>query len=800
MAGMASSVVLGIDLGTTNSVVAVADGGTARVLEDLDGQRLIPSVVSFVEDGSVLVGELGRERRLTDAENTIYAIKRLIGRPYTSPEVERAQQRFAFRIVEGSNGGVRVEVRGQAYSLAEISAYVLRECRRVAEQMLSDRVEQAVITVPANFNELQRSATKAAGKVAGLQVLRILNEPTAAAVAYGCGTNEHERVAVYDFGGGTFDVTILDLDDDVFEVVATAGDTFLGGDDLDLLVAEAFADHLAAGTGWDPRSDRQAFERLRAAAEWTKCKLSTEEEITTRVRGLHTTARGTEIDLEMTLRRSDFENMIEPLVRRSSDVCRDALGLGDVHIGSIDSVLLVGGSTRIPLVRRTVEELFGRSPRTDIDPDLVVALGASIQAYALSAKKPRRAVSTLPGPTVQDADRVRKRKARARAERPEQPAFAPQERIESVQPPPVEPPDAQAGPPQLPGLPPPAPVSVTTRAIFSLSEPPPDASAEPEGEVAAGHRSPEPPRRRTEQAYAPPAPASPGQDELGEPFDPDRGLELVDFGSLVPQAGATPLEPREMPSQAPVRIVTADAERHAGATHSVSGPPAPPGDVDALLTELDIDDLDALVETVESSPPKGLARTGSPRMPPVLDAGLVGLVPPAAPAPEGPPPPPPPRQAPPRPSPPRPFIQMSERPPPLLMDVTPHSLGIEAVGGYCERIIRRNAPIPVEQTRIFSTAQDNQIAVMVAVCQGEDRIFERNQLLGEIELAGLRAASRGQVKIEVSFMLDASGTLDVNARDMETGRVQTIRISLLGGFSERELHEMQERQEMSLGQ
>jgi molecular chaperone DnaK len=259
--------VLGIDLGTTNSVVAIANGREARVLADSEGRRLIPSVVSFHPDGSILVGHEARERRLVDAKNTVYSTKRLIGRPFSSSEVQKAKERFAFDLEATKVGGVQVRVRRGTFALPEISAMVLRHLRRVAEDSLGEPCGRAVVTVPANFNELQRSATQAAGKVAGLDVLRILNEPTAATLAYGLSREKAEKVAVYDLGGGTFDITILDLDKDVFEVVSTAGDTFLGGDDIDLAIAEKMADACLRQHRFDARADSQAFERMRAAAE-----------------------------------------------------------------------------------------------------------------------------------------------------------------------------------------------------------------------------------------------------------------------------------------------------------------------------------------------------------------------------------------------------------------------------------------------------------------------------------------------------------------------------------------------------
>jgi molecular chaperone DnaK len=428
--------VLGIDLGTTNSVVCVGNGNTVRVLPDADGNPLVPSVVSFHPQGDVLVGHAARDRRLLDARNTVYSVKRLIGRPFRSPEVQRARDRFPFALREGPTQGVLVEARGETYTLPEISAFVLREVRRIAEARVAEPCTQAVITVPANFNELQRSATKAAGRVAGLDVLRILNEPTAAALAYGYGKGSRERVAVFDLGGGTFDITILDLAGDVFEVLSTAGDTFLGGDDIDLLIAEKMADAFLQHHRFDPRADPQAFERLRAAAEWAKCQLSSEDEVQLRVEELAYGEGGSSLDLSFGLTRRALEQLARPLIGRAFDVCNDAMRVANVAPTQLDNVILVGGSTRIPLVRAMVAEYFGREPLSSIDPDLVVAQGAALQASALAPQTSegsgarKLAKVALKKVTRSDLKALRSQRSEevARenaAARPAQPAFAP---------------------------------------------------------------------------------------------------------------------------------------------------------------------------------------------------------------------------------------------------------------------------------------------------------------------------------------------------------------------------------------
>ncbi|HJL25377.1 MAG TPA: Hsp70 family protein, partial [Polyangiaceae bacterium LLY-WYZ-15_(1-7)] len=402
--------VLGIDLGTTNSVVAVAGDAGIDVLTTPEGHRLIPSVVSFHPSGEVLVGRAARDRRLLDAQNTVYSVKRLIGRPFESREVQRAKERFAFEFAPSASGGVLVASRGETYTLSEISAFVLREVRRVAELATGGPCTRAVITVPANFNELQRSATKAAGRVAGLEVLRILNEPTAAALAYGYGSGSRERVAIFDLGGGTFDVTILELAGEVFEVVATAGDTYLGGDDIDQLIAEQMAEAFLAHHRYDPRGDRQAYERLRAAAEWAKCQLSAEEEVQLRIEELAYGEGGVSLDLTFGLSRQGLEAMAMPLLARAFDVCEEAMNVAGVRPTQIDQVILVGGSTRMPLVHRMVEDYFGKQPLATIDPDLVVAQGAALQGQALATS---RAKSRLGRVTLRRVSQVGMRPAAA---------------------------------------------------------------------------------------------------------------------------------------------------------------------------------------------------------------------------------------------------------------------------------------------------------------------------------------------------------------------------------------------------
>ncbi len=685
--------VVGIDLGTTNSVVAVAEGRRVQVLLGEDGSPLIPSVVSFPPGGSPLVGHAARARRLHDARNTVYSVKRLIGRPFQSPEVERARQRFAFDIVERKGGGASVRVRdGELFTLTEISAMVLRELRRIAEGVLARSVEHAVITVPANFNELQRSATRAAGYVVGLQVDRILNEPTAAALAYG-QDGAMRRVAVYDLGGGTFDVTFLEMEDDVYEVLVTAGDTFLGGDDIDLVVAEAMADRLAEETGRNPRTHPQAFERLRAAAEWLKCALSEQPVAEIRIEAPFE-QDGHTFRFEMD--RERLEQLAAPLVERSLQVCEEALREAGLRREQLDAVVLVGGSTRMPLVRREVARFFGKPPECRLDPDLVVAQGAAIHAAAIGGH--HRLLLSLP---LQDTEA-----AGLSTELPLPPSSEgpiPHQDIESERPP-------------------------------APSEPP--SSLELEETVVV-----DPSYARQVERIAPGA--------LRRYADLGEGLVEVEV-----QIGSSrPPPPNELTPLAPPPDASVPAVLF-------GLPPDEPHETASDPAEANLPELPT--EWLHSEPPS------APPPPVPLPSSTPGLT-------------------------------MSDRPPPLLMDVTPLALAVETAGGYCQRIIERGTPVPTEQRRIFTTARDGQRTVRARICQGPHARFEENQPLGAIELNELREAPRGSLRIEVTFALDADGTLRISARDLETGRGQSTRIVLLGAEDEEELNAMRERQRALFG-
>ena len=944
--------VLGIDLGTTNSVVALANGIEARALADSEGRRLIPSVVSFHPDGSILVGHEARERRLVDARNTVYSTKRLIGRPYTSIEVQKAKERFAFELEATRAGGVQVRARKGAFALPEISAMVLRHLRRVAEDSLGEPCSRAVVTVPANFNELQRSATQAAGKVAGLDVLRILNEPTAATLAYGLSRETAEKVAVYDLGGGTFDLTILDLDKDVFEVVSTAGDTFLGGDDIDLMIAEKMREACLREHRYDALTDPQCFERMRAAAEWAKCQLSLVSVVDVTLEELFQGVGGRSVDFTFHMTRVELEALIQPIIARTFDIVNDALRAAGRRPKEVDSVVLVGGSTRIPLVRSMVEEFFARGARIEIDPDLVVAQGAAIHGYTIGGDKP-----ALPEKKQLGRIALRKSPVRPPEKMPRQPAFAPDEvrddkparivdtalttPISSI--PVADAPRARTA--TSPGLRPGAAIAGQTRPADARGGSPPlkritaqglsapqntfSGGLVPEEATSQSHlrgipKEPVYAEEATSQASvalgnavrtSPPIPVGAAIDTTRPPMTaqspaysnyidtsppPDRlapeperapllrkkptmvGVLGTPGGDIDPPFATRPAPPVPLPPTPPARpapprspledfadVPTVVVSRSAIVSSPVPvplGAPAPTPAASTLdrpldlsvsafdISQLDFDASRALdndfaappardiqprepTAKFQSSGPakvKTIPEIALPGAPPVappqpsvslpVQAPQQAFVPAQAPLPQSPPrlgPSLPVPQAAPAfpampmgaplvhakapvalvnaPAPRQASVPMSGRAAPLLMDVTPLSLGIETVGGFCQAIVQRNAPIPTEKTRVYATARDGQTEVELRVCQGESNRFDENQALGVLMIGPLREAKRGDVRIEITFMIDQNGILDVKAMDMDARREQAIRISLKGGVDMAEVNAMRVRQEGLFG-
>src|SRR5512136_2786625 len=378
--------IIGIDLGTTFSVVAVMEGGEPVVIPSSEGSRLFPSVVAInPKSGERMVGQVARRQAVVNPENTIFSVKRLMGRKFKDAEVQRALKRLPYKVVEAPNGDCRVVMGGKEYSPPEISAMILQKIKQDAEAYLGEPVTQAVITVPAYFNDSQRQATKDAGKIAGLEVLRIINEPTAAALAYGLDKKNNETILVFDLGGGTFDVSVLEIGEGVVEVKATNGDTHLGGDDFDQRVMDWIADEFKRENGIDLRKDRMALQRLKEASEKAKCELSTTVQTEINLPFVTADATGPK-HLVLTLTRAKLESLVADLIERSLTPCREAMRQAGVNPGDIDEVILVGGQTRMPKVQEEVKKLFGKEPNRTVNPDEVVAVGAAVQAAVLTGE------------------------------------------------------------------------------------------------------------------------------------------------------------------------------------------------------------------------------------------------------------------------------------------------------------------------------------------------------------------------------------------------------------------------------
>jgi molecular chaperone DnaK len=763
--------VVGIDLGTTNTVVAAVTDGNARALADEQKHTLIPSVVSFHPNGTVLVGRGAKERRTVDPGNTIFSIKRLIGRSWDTEEVRRARSRLPFEMREGPGQAALVVARGETYTLPEISAFVLRKAKSMADAALGERVEQAVITVPANFNDLQRAATKVAGRVAGLEVSRILNEPTAAALAYGYGKSSSERLAVYDFGGGTFDVTLLDLSNNVFEVLATAGNTFLGGDDVDLAIAERMADQFLRQHRYDPHTDPLAFHRFRLAAEDLKHRLSDTGEASVEITEVTHGPGGKALALQFSMTRGELELLAGPIVDKTFDVCREALSVARVGVGDLDQVLLVGGSTRIPLVRRRVEEFFRRDTKSHVNPDEVVAIGAAIQATALAGVERRRGTvppppaaarrstaplttrSTLPGTdtSANEAGALGRFRAPPAPEgAPNTKPFSPREQMRTR--PGIESPEKAAAR-TAPGP------SASTLMGLGRGRTKTGPGLGPEAEAAK-------------------APAAPTLQSMGSHASEAQRLADLPPVPPPPPAPLPHLAPAPTREDSAIHLTDAELEELSSADEQPTGTYRPKwpqaaavladafGDEELAESSLPLPGVpEDEIPTHVGAPPAGFELPPPPPyQPPVPD-----FEPPVAPetrAPESVHPP-------------------SMRPQaapaaPILVDVTPLTLSVETVGGYCDPIVTRNTPVPCERAREFVTAADNQTQVRVRIGQGESTRFAANTLLGELELSGLRPALRGTVQITVTFALDTNGMLNVSARDAHTGRATSVEVRLVG--------------------
>jgi molecular chaperone DnaK len=858
--------VLGIDLGTTNSVVAYADDARVRVLRDGAGRLLTPSIVAFPPSGEVKVGHAARELRLRDPHNTIYSVKRLLGRPFDSPLVQEARQKLPFALEKGPTGGVTVRVRGETLALPEISSFILRHLRQLAERALQDSCGQTVITVPANFNELQRMATRDAAHIAGLEVLRILNEPTAAALAYGYRANQAQRIAVYDFGGGTFDISILELSGDVIEVVSTAGDSSLGGDDLDRAIADRIAARYTEQLGASLISSQQTFARLVMAGERLKCQLSKRDVSEVTIKKL-AGSDGQSRDFSFRIEQRELEELADPYIERTFGICEEALRLASLRPTQLDAVLLVGGQTRMPRVRLKVSEFFGMQAQCSVDPDLAVAQGAAIQGYALSGAASRKIPSLQP---ALDLDRMDPEAAfgeePGRTHQSLEGAFdeeptAVSRRISSM----------PAGPDvKLPSLRPDRPGAGLSQTLSGMGNeataPGPSAEVSPElsaaareldqqspgdagfktapgrprargqrplfssniaGNLPSLERRAVPPRAPTreeragdpelsdeDEAELPPVlrssqqPSKRADDVMSTLLDSPRAKARGKSPSSgqpipAPPAPKTPPKPALLEARALARQGKFDGALKLYGELLLQDPNDPrllqeartlremraarAKESSAPALSLDNSD-DGAHERPTAAPPRrdssdtteALPRsdTGEGHWTEAQEEELSVLMP-SLPPPHG-------SSA--------PAISSQLPAPrsraPLLLDVTPHTLNVETVDGFCEALIERNAPIPTEQTRIFTTSQDQQAMVSVRVSQGESRRTEDNYVLGQIDLLGLRRAPRGEVQIAVTFVIDADGTLSARALDQATGRSQELRVRLTGAIEPAELERM----------
>ncbi|MFN0248573.1 MAG: Hsp70 family protein [Kofleriaceae bacterium] len=901
--------IVGIDLGTSNSVVAYADaGGNVRVLADESGGKIHPSVVSFHPNGGVVVGAGAKQRKVIDPQNTIYSVKRLIGRAYSSHEVRTAKKRMPYQIKEGENELPLIVTRGGEFAVPEISAIVLDHVRNIATAQLGREVSRAVVTVPASFNDAQRSATATAGAIAGITVVRVLNEPTAAALAYGNTRNLKQTIAVYDFGGGTFDITILRLNDQVYEVLGTAGDTFLGGDDLDERLVDKMVAKFLSENRIDLRTNEISMMRLRAVAEQTKIELSRRSRAVVRVDEIAYGPNGRPLNLQIEITRDEFVSNVADIIDKTFPVCREAMSYAGLSVDKIDDIILVGGTTKIPYVRDQVSKFFSKAPRTDVNAEDAVAVGAALQATSLerilsrsgrtSAQVPKidppeektatDAIKTLNdrGVTMQSftdlssppvlEERPKRTTANYGAEKKVDTAYSvsragtrevfegktppggqqpigrlrnapqpqttqPLHRVD-VQPPrqtafgvPVAPvpssflapeettqaePLAIPTPPSglpMPPKPPLIPKPPTNRGMGALTPPPIPALRqstpipvvdEPSSPAAIewgspddfqtkpGGQDPEPSPASTNPTFppvapptaptmmsmvppvrpvappsqpppsyppassAPSMPSAPSYPSSGQPFGPSG--QPTPFGPPPAPPNARTLVPSAPPPASSARAIdprtpSGSAARSSFDELAAPRPPAyQPPNVAATLLELESEqtDLGAVPSSSAST-----ARGFTP--PPQAPAPQAYPVMPRAQAPSVPP-----------------------KPAPVVMDVTPRSLGIATVAGYCEELIRRNSRVPAQMVKVFSTSRDLQKAVHIVVCQGESRRLENNTIIGDLHLEGLTPRPRGETSIEVTFSLDASGILRVKARDAQTGREQQASLDLVGGVRE----------------
>ncbi len=796
--------IVGIDLGTSNTVVAYADTmGNTTVLADDAGYKIHPSVVSFHPSGGVVVGAAAKQRKVIDPANTVFSAKRLIGRRYQSNEVQLAMKRMPYEIIEGENHQPKIVTRAGEFAVPEIAAIILDHVKEVATQRLAQDVSRAVVTVPASFNDAQRSATANAGAVAGLTVMRVLNEPTAAALAYGNSRNLRQTIAVYDFGGGTFDVTVLKLDNEVYEVLGTAGDNFLGGDDLDEKLVDRMCLKFLKDTRIDLKNNEISMMRLRAVAEQTKIELSRRSRAVVRIDEIAYGPKGAPLNLQIEITRDEFVAEVGPLVDRTFPVCQEALILAGLDITRIDDVILVGGTTKIPYVRDQVTRFFNKTPRTDVAPEEAVAVGAALQATALdrilsrsgriSAQSPSQSgpisnqfavegESTFTG-VMEVPKEVTRTAVGAEVPRAEptktgisgQPV-RPEATKTGIAGQPLRPETTETGvgePPRMPAQVPTAPPQARTviaglegnapRGEYKVNRPPSDVfpvQNAPIGRMAQKAPAPPPqPPARTAPSTAPGMAAQP------PPMPAQRAR---------PSAPSTP--PYD-PSASPLGAAANRGQAPVGDPRVAQMP--------TIAVELE----PSPASTLPRSPPPPVAVPMIAQQPapqPAMQIRPVAPQPQAFPVMQQQAQAPAPVPVPVAPLPPPPAPELA-RPTPVILDVTPRSLGIGTVAGYCEELIRRNSRIPAQMRKTFTTIRDNQDLVQIVVCQGESRRLDNNVVLGDLKLEGLPERPRGETSIEVTFELDASGILNIRARDVLTNQEQRASLDIVGTLPEEDI-------------
>jgi molecular chaperone DnaK len=771
-------------------VVAHTDAaGVANVLADSSGIKIHPSVVSFHPSGGVVVGAPAKQRKVIDPKNTIFSVKRLIGRSYNSKEVQTAKQRMPYTIKEGGNQLPLIVTRGGEFAVPELSAIILDHAKIVASTALKTEVNRAVVTVPASFNDAQRSATATAGSIAGLSVVRVLNEPTAAALAYGNSRDLRQTIAVYDFGGGTFDITILKLADQVYEVLGTSGDSFLGGDDLDERLVDRMVEKFLAENRVDLRTNEVSMMRLRAVAEQTKIELSRRSRAVVRVDEIAYGAKGKPLDLQIEIRREEFVEQVADIINKTFPVCEESLKLAGLTIDHIDDVILVGGTTKIPFVRDEVAKFFAKAPRTDVNPEDAVAVGAALQATALERilkrKSPSRAPEPAPqfdehegtfggessttggetftdlGSGVTDTQEFQRSTGTQPLRKTERPVTRGEHKdvFEERTPPPAPPNAPVLGRLTKSGMQPTSTAPKRTSIGIPIQQPPPSPPAGPKGSTA--------PRMTAQRPPAVPQASPQSRTMMIEPelgaraatadvstviVDPAASDDDIGFPSIATEKGFFDLDDNLPPSST--------ARGMAPAPH-VTTPTMP------ALADLDLGPLTA----TPASPTMIAPRPKAPSQPPPSwGPGPLDVI----------------TARPPQVQPPRAAA-------PVVLDVTPRGLGIGTVAGFCEELIRRNSRVPTEMKKLFTTSRDDQDAVRIIVVQGESRRMDSNTVIADLRLDNLPRRPRGETSIEVTFMLDANGILQVRARDPQTGREQRASLDIIGSIAQEDVSTSREK-------